>query len=367
MSNSLFVTGVGYYSGTTGYNVHTDNFFSALSKYLPIEEIDLQDTPRTNQKKVQGIRSLSKSHAYQQFVNLQISYGNQPFMNEIPGHPILYTVWESTRLPSDWLPVMHNAPTIWTSSHWGRQIMIDNGIPAEKIHVIPEGVNTDIFNPKVAPLAALSKIPGFKFLHAGKYEDRKGSELLIRAFDEHFHNKKNVFLVLLAHNPFIEGFDINRVVELLSLRAREKILCVSPLASIQQVASLMTSCDAAVFPSRAEGWGLPIIEAMACGLPTIVTHYSAPTSYANTDNAYLLNYKLVDIKQPYFKSNDSNYGQWAEPDRDHLISLMEEIISDPVKAREKGKAAAHDVDVHWQWQHAAKKASDWLEKNFCCS
>jgi len=367
MSSSLFVTGVGYFSGTTGYNVHTDNFFSALSNYFPVEEIDLQDTLRTNQKKVQGVKSLFESRAYQHFVNLQISYGNLPFMSDIPGHPLLYTVWESTKLPSDWLPVMHNAPTIWTPSPCGRHVMIDNGIPAEKTHVIPEGVTTDIFNPSVVPLKALSRLPGFKFLHVGKYEDRKGSELLIRAFDERFHDKKNVFLVLLSHNPFIEGFDSNRAVEQLGLRAREKILCVSPLADNRQVAALMASCDAAVFPSRAEGWGLPIIEAMACGLPTIVTDYSAPTSYATADNAYLLQYKLVDITQPYFESNDSTYGQWAEPDRDHLISLMEEIVSDPAKAVEKGKAAAYDVQAHWQWQHAAEKASKWMEKNFGCS
>ena len=55
---------------------------------------------------------------------------------------------------------------------------------------------------------------------------------------------------------------------------------------------------------------------------------------------------MVDIKQPLFKSPDCNYGQWAEPDSDHLIELMEEIMSNPVKAGEKGKAAARYVHDH---------------------
>ncbi len=363
MSNSLFVTAVGYYSGTTGYNIHTDNFFSALSRHVPLEEIELQDTVRTSQKRIQHVRSLSQSSEFNQFVNLQISYGNQPQISEIPGHPILYTVWESTRLPDDWLSAMQALPAIWTVSQWGRQVMIDNGLEADKVHVIPEGVDSTIFNPGVTPIPELSEFPGFKFLHVGKYEDRKGSELLIRAFDKRFHDQDNVYLVLLAHNPFIDGFDINQTVEQLNLRARDKILCVSPLVNNQQVAALMTACDAAVFPGRAEGWGLPIIESMACGLPAIVTNYSAPTEYIHKDNSYLLNYSMVDIKQPYFQSSDGTYGQWAEPDSDHLVSLMEEVMTDPAGAAEKGKRAASDMHDNWQWQHAAEKAMQWFEEN----
>ena len=363
MSNSLFVTGAGYYSGTTGYNIHTANFFSALSRYVPVEKIELDNAPHRNQKRIKHIRSLFQNRKYEQFVNLQISYGNEPHIGDIPGHPILYTVWESTRLPDDWLSAMQALPTIWTVSHWGRQVMIDNGLEADKVHVIPEGTDSTIFNPGTAPIPGLSKFPGFKFLHVGKYEDRKGSELLIRTFDKRFHDQDDVYLVLLAHNPFIDGFDINQTVDLLNLRARHKILCVSPLRDNRQVAALMFSCDAAVFPFRAEGWGLPIIESMACGLPSIVTNYSAPTEYIHKDNSYLLNYRLVDIEQPYFQSKDGNYGQWAEPDIDHLVSLMEEVLSDPSRAAEKGERAASDVRDRWQWQHAAEKAMQWFTEN----
>ncbi len=360
MSISLFVTGVGYYSGFTGYSVHTDNFFSELSRKIPLQEIELQDTVRTSQKRIQLVQSILQKKEYDQFVNIQLSYGNQPLINDIPGHPILYTVWESTRLPDDWLSEMQTLPSIWTVSKWGRQIMIDNGLNADKIDVIPEGVDSTVFNPDIAPMQELSKFNGFKFLHVGKYEERKATELLLKTFDKRFHDQDNVYLVLLSHNQFVEGFDINRTVDQLNLRARDKILCVSPLMSNQHVASLMNSCDAAVFPGRAEGWGLPIIESLACGLPTIITNYSGPTEYIREDNSYLLNYSLVDIKSPFFQSKDGNYGQWAEPDCEHLISLMEEVMSDSAGAAEKGKRAAIDMRDNWQWKHAAEKAMLWL-------
>src|ERR1019366_4544938 len=51
---------------------------------------------------------------------------------------------------------------------------------------------------------------------------------------------------------------------------------------------LYASADCFVLPTRGEGFGLPAIEAGACGLPVITTNYSGQTDFLTNDNSYLL-------------------------------------------------------------------------------
>src|SRR5207302_1409289 len=56
----------------------------------------------------------------------------------------------------------------------------------------------------------------------------------------------------------------------------------------EELAGLYTACDCLVHPYRGEGFGLPIAEAMACGLPVIVTGYGAALDFCNDENAFLI-------------------------------------------------------------------------------
>ena len=69
-----------------------------------------------------------------------------------------------------------------------------------------------------------------------------------------------------------------------------------------------------VSPFRAEGWGLPLLEAMARGVPVIATGYSAPTDFLGAEA--FASITAVLIETPYFNRADGDYGQWALPDRD---------------------------------------------------
>lgn len=82
-------------------------------------------------------------------------------------------------------------------------------------------------------------------------------------------------------------------------RRAPPIIGSRPLSEDGLVA-LYNSCDAIVLPTRAEGWSLPIPEAMACELPVIVTAYSAPLDYLDSDLAYLIDIKRqVPIRDRY--------------------------------------------------------------------
>ncbi|ETR72809.1 MAG: hypothetical protein OMM_01428 [Candidatus Magnetoglobus multicellularis str. Araruama] len=147
----------------------------------------------------------------------------------------------------------------------------------------------------------------------------------------------------------------------LQLNCPEKILLINPVKEHQSVAQLYASCDAFLFPSRAEGWGLPIIEAMACGLPTIVTNYSGQTEYLTEEMAYLLDYTLEDIQIPFFEAKDGNFGQWARPDMNQFRYYLRYIYENQDEARHKGLFASQRVHENWTWEHAAKIAVKEIE------
>jgi glycosyltransferase involved in cell wall biosynthesis len=79
---------------------------------------------------------------------------------------------------------------------------------------------------------------------------------------------------------------------------------------------LYSLADAFVLPTRGEGWGIPVAEAMAMGLPVIVTNYSGPTEYANEENAYLLPVTGLDEYD------------FAVPDESALVELLWQVVAD---------------------------------------
>lgn len=356
----MLVHGLGFYRGMGGYNHHTRNFFGRLATRLEVLQTDLG----LGLEAFLAHRRLlferpAADIAPTDIVNVVIAHGpHLAVLADLPGTRIGFPVWEGTVVPPAWRGGLAEAETLWVPSAWGRAILEDNGY--RHVEVVPEGVDPAIFHAGVEPAAAVARLPGFKFVTIGKWEDRKGTEMLLRAFDQEFADEPEATLLLAAHNVFRPDFDPRPEIRRLGLRRPEAIRPVAPFRDHAGTAALLAGCDAAVFPTRAEGWGLPILEAMACGLPTIVTAYSAPTAYANAGNSFPLEYRLVPM--PADPRTSHSGGVWAEPDHDHLRHLMRTVFEDRAAARARGARAAADVAAGWTWDHAADVAVAALER-----
>ncbi|KXZ47296.1 hypothetical protein GPECTOR_36g22 [Gonium pectorale] len=122
-------------------------------------------------------------------------------------------------------------------------------------------------------------------------------------------------------------------------RVAPRVLLLGSHVGRAEYVGLLTAADAFVLPSRGEGWGLPIAEAMALGLPVIATNWSGPTAYLDDSVGYPLPYNsLVPVPhtEPYWFQGS----RWAEPSLPDLRRLMRHVAGGGrAEAAARGRAA----------------------------
>lgn len=332
----------GIATGATGWSTHSVGFARALDKLLEVRF-------RTNQKRFpEGLRASDRAMYLRGLTQGQADFGvvviGQPIF---PDRSARWIVWETTQLPAHQLELCDSVAYLWTPSEWGRQMLLANGIDESRVRVVPEGVDCEFFQPQPPPIRSR-----FRFLMVGKWEIRKFSEGLVRAFTAEFGEKEDVELFLHAHNSHRPGFSLADEVQRTGVANTANIVLGTP-CSLTQLRELYQSADCFVLPTRAEGWGLTILESMACGVPAIVTRYSAPLDYLTEDNGYLLNVaRMVDARDNLF---GIECGRWAEPDIGHLRFLMRHAFEHRDEVREKGQCARQDA-LRFTWKNSAKVA-----------
>ena len=115
--------------------------------------------------------------------------------------------------------------------------------------------------------------------------------------------------------------------------------------------------DAFVLPSRGEGFGLCGLEAMATGLPIIATNWNGPVEYLDPADSFPLAYRLADAAGTEAHSVRF-FGQWAEPDYEHLRSLLRWIYEHPQEAMRMGQLASARAHCDWTWDRVAHQLRD---------
>ena len=286
-----------------------------------------------------------------------------PDFNAPPeGHWIMIQPWEYGALPKEWIePMKTSVDELWVPSRYVQNVYLNSGIPSEKVFVIPNGVNVGKFNAQ-APALKLNTDKKYKFLFIGGTINRKGIDVLLHAYKSSFSNKDDVCLVIkdMGVDSFYQNQGAERLIE--KLKADEnspEILYLTQDLSTQEIAGLYTACNCLVHPYRGEGFGLPVAEAMACGLPVIVTRGGACDDFCTDANAYLIDSKIKQVRVSNFELTAP--GTVLEPDLSHLKELMISVFKKPSEATHKGSIAADDIRSRFTWSHAVDKILRRLE------
>ena len=307
-------------------------------------------------------------------------------MSRFCGHPrIGYTVWETTELTPRELNHLAQLDYIAVPTEWHRQLLLEQlcvykDLKARRdIFVWPEGVDPAYYHPPTSSMSEFTQFSDptrYTFGNIGKWEVRKGHKPLIRAFGRIAEEYDHVRLVGLWGNPFMPEdqwlADVTRALNqagftrpapgpgssgLLRATYVKKpevyVDIYTHFPDKEMVRELYTAIECGVFPSFAEGWGLPAMEMMAMGKPIIALKWGAPSAYLKHECFYPLTGAEAQAFDGMWFQGDR--GSWCQVDEDSIVSQMKWVLGHQESAQSLGKIASDHVRENFSWKKAALK------------
>ena len=264
-----------------------------------------------------------------------------------------FVVWEGDKVPNYWLSHLNKCNQLWVPSNHTKQALLNTFKEEEipQIFIVPHGVDLNNFFPKPE-----LKNDEFTFVCVkgwrGGMEDRGGVQYLLKAFNEEFKDEENVKLILKLNSSY-KIDDLNSEISKIGIdKLNKNVIIIDNNIGYSELSNIYNQGDVFVCPTRSEGFNLPGIEAMACGLPTIQTGYGGQTDYMNDKNSKTVDYILEDVK------HDLAYEgvKWATPDTIQLKHLMRWCVNNPDKVKSMGEEALK-TSRNWTWNNSARKAN----------
>lgn len=261
-----------------------------------------------------------------------------------------FPIFELNKFDSFRLKNLECCDEIITCSNWARNIILSQtGRPNNEVHVVKFGVDRTIFNENNRPSDTQ-----FKILNCGKWEVRKGHDVLFRAFKMAFPNEKDVKLFMMCSNPFPQAQQ--QVQQFENMYASDTRVTLIPRMNTQEeVADIMSQVDIGVFPARAEGWNLELLEMMSKGKPVIATNYAGHTEFCNQENCLLVN---IERTEPAFDGVwfDGKVGEWASLGKNQIDQLASHMrgLYEAWKANRLYNEAGIKTAQELSWENTAK-------------
>lgn len=279
------------------------------------------------------------------------------YLKDMPDcdYQILATVHEADYVKQDWVDICNRFNEIWVPSNFVRGVFDKCGV--KNTVLFPHGVSQvmfENFEDKILPQDL------YTFLSIFEPQFRKAPDVLLRAYLKEFTSDDKVSLVLKT-NPKTRDFLVSFVQKISKEIDNDflpKITILAKFYSDSGMSQLYDSASAYVFPSRAEGFSLTCLEAMAHGKPVIATDYSAMKDYLTDKTGYPLKVnRLVEIGEnangiPWYEPNM----KFAEPDEDHLRGLMRMLYETNIRYN----IAAVEKAEEYRWSRIVEKMRERL-------
>jgi glycosyltransferase involved in cell wall biosynthesis len=257
------------------------------------------------------------------------------------GPLLALTMFESTKLPKGWVEALNRCAAVSTPSRFCADVFEAEGVKVP-VRVHPLGIS-EVFQyiqrPERKPFTFLALADRFR---------RKGWDAAVLAFNQAFGENPKYRLILKARESGM-AFDIEHpCIEIIRRDMTE-----------YELRDLYYRADAFVFPSRGEGFGLPPREAAATGLPVITTEWSGLV-----DDLSAWGYPVRYTLTPAWTGHETlhDLGEWAEPDRDHLVEQMRYVASGNPYVRGMAQHSARRIRNLYRWERFAGQVWETWEK-----
>ena len=277
---------------------------------------------------------------------------------------IMYLPVETTTAPNEWLEgIEKHADFVWVYSNHGKDAFTKLGV-TKPVVVIKSGYDPNHFNPNIKPVD-LSKIKDsytgkfidvndntFVFMFCGHAQERKNLNAIFEAYLQEFSSNENVLFVLKSY----DGGEIHKLITDIQDKVSSaksdipKYLYIYEDTVPDMLSRYYAAANCMVQCSKAEGFGLPIIEAMAMGIPSVVNLFGGPIDFCTEDNSFPVPFELVESS--YHVQSKDKKSLWAENKISDIQRTLRHVFENPNEVKEKGKQAVRD-SRSWTYRDAA--------------
>lgn len=267
-----------------------------------------------------------------------------------PVNLLHHYAWEESGFPSEWVEEFNASLSgITCLSEHVEKILIDAGV---HIPLATSGCGVDHWERIDSAADFVIEAKSFRFLHVSSCFPRKGVDDLLEAYGRRFTSEDDVTLIVKTFkNPH------NEIHAWLSdVRKRfpryPHVLLIEDDLSDESLKALYGSAHVLVSPSRAEGYGLPMAEAMLSGLCVITTAWGGQLDFCDEENSFLVDYRFVRAE-----SHFNLFGSvWAAVDIDDLGEAMIRAYTTPLEQlRAKAYAGRTRLLENHTWRDAASR------------
>tara|TARA_R110001592_G_scaffold282638_1_gene550424 strand:+ start:1154 stop:3469 length:2316 start_codon:yes stop_codon:yes gene_type:complete len=382
------------YIGTGGYNNHSRDFFRHLSKLIDVkvrnftigdswkgindechnDESYINDTDKKilNQQTLWEDESRGERKDWDIYSNYPNDFNHNVnivlnetshyfFWDEMVGPKIGYNVWEKTKQPENFFNKWKEFDQLWVPSQWQAECTINQGVDSDKVKVVPEGVDVNIFFPEEVTKLEEYKDNKFKFLLFGRWDYRKSTKEIIETFLNTFSENEDVELVVSIDNGF-SGDGIQTTEERLKKYGfDDKRIKVKHFPSREDYISYLKTGHVFLSCARSEGWNLPLIEAMACGTPSIYSECCGQMEFAEGKGLpvkVLGEKSALDADYNHFNGDDG--GNYYEPDFEELSRVMRDAFKNYSNHKNQALEDSKLIHKDFNWERVAEIGRDTL-------
>ena len=364
----------------TGYAAHSRDFFTRLNDHIPVRIrnftwienfdhlTDLHNRMVIYQQWKEPPWEFGQpyfKHPLDKILNIVLMETNHMYYYEDYEEPVIgYNVWEITRQPEEFFKQWVKFQQLWVPTEWQRQCTIEQGCPPERIKVVHEGVDGDVFFPATPSESKLKEYSDgrFKFQIFGRWDYRKATTETIRAFLNTFNKNEPVDLIISVDNPFPADGMKSTEERLKRYKFNDPRIKILHFPSRQDYISHLKSGHCLISCARAEGWGLPLIESIACGVPTICSNYGAQLEFAQ-NVSHMVNIKdHLPPKEVFMQRDKDLEGTYCEPDFEHLGHVMRDVYENYNQYKIKALADSEIIREKFAWEKAVETALSYISE-----
>ena len=267
-----------------------------------------------------------------------------------------YWYWESDTFPPRWRDRFDYFDEIWVATEYARRAI--ERLSPVPVEVVPPSVEvespparrTAFGVPDTAPLFVTIADPSSGI-------ERKNPAAAVRAFARAFPPSERAALVAVCRGA---GRVAGLSEELRRAAAGSAVEVIDRTLRREELEGLLAACDAYVSLHRAEGFGLPIAEAMSLGKPVIATDYSGNRDYLDASTGYPVRWTPWALERaagPYDAGTS-----WAEPDEAHAAEALRAIAADPAEAARRGEAGRRRIRELYAPEVSGRRIARQLER-----